>query len=219
MIYSLEMGSTRNLVLKHMLSQQRSTINDLAKAVKINPISVRHHITKLEDEGMVASAEERHGVGRPRRVYFLTETGMEHFPGHTIQFTNRLIDQMKQHLPEATVGKLFDGMASSVLAGYPEQAELDKMSLDERLRMMKQRMTSEGFNVQIQRNAEEIIIKETSCPYYYVGQTHAEVCSIDKAMIAKALSVDPERTSCVLSGDSHCTYVVSISAIKESIPS
>ena len=83
------MGSTRNAVLKHLLNHQRSTINELAKAVKINPISVRHHITRLEKEGLVASAQERHGVGRPRRVYFLSEAGMEHFPGRTIRFTFR----------------------------------------------------------------------------------------------------------------------------------
>lgn len=218
MLYSFRMGSTRNHVLQQLLSQQRCTINDLAKAVKINPISVRHHISKLEEEGMVSSAEQRHGVGRPRRIYFLTESGMEHFPARTIQFTNRLLHQLKQHLPEATVGKLFAGVAESVTADYPKQAELENLSLDERLKLMKQWLANEGFSVQVQRTDNEVIIKETGCPYYYVGQTHGEVCSIDKALIAKALSADPERTSCLLNGDSHCTYVVPLAAIKESIP-
>jgi len=67
--------STRQRVLQTLLSRQRCTINELAEAVDINPISVRHHITKLEAEGLVTSEEERHGVGRPRRLYFLTEEG------------------------------------------------------------------------------------------------------------------------------------------------
>lgn len=212
------MGSTRNQVLQHLLSHQRSTINELAKAVKLNPISVRHHIGRLEEDGMVASAEERHGVGRPRRVYYLTETGMEHFPGRTIRFTNRLLDQLKQHLPEATVGQLFASVAESVVRDHPKQTQVENLNLDERLKLVKQWLTNEGFSVQVQRNANEVIIKETSCPYYYVGQEHGEVCSIDKALIAKALSADPERTTCLLSGDSHCTYVVPLAAIKASIP-
>ena len=71
------MSTTRDLVLKTLLTRQRCTINDLAEAVGINPISVRHHVTKLEAGGLVVSEEERHGVGRPRRLYFLTEKGME----------------------------------------------------------------------------------------------------------------------------------------------
>ncbi len=210
--------TTRNLVLKQLLTQQRCTIIDLAKAVKINPISVRHHIGRLEKEGMVASAEERHGVGRPRRVYFLTEAGVEHFPGRTIRFTNRLLDEMKDNLPAETVNSLFARMASNVAGELPDEAELTKLSLDERLRLMKSWLTKEGYNVQVHRNEKEVVIKETSCPYYYVGQIHSEVCGIDKALISKALGADPQRTTCLLSGNSYCTYVVPMAAIKESIP-
>lgn len=211
------MGSTRNLVLKHLLNHQRSTINDLAKAVKINPISVRHHITRLEQEGMVDSAEERHGVGRPRRVYFLTETGMEHFPGRTIRLTNRILDELKGTLPAEQFSKIFSGMAAQAASDLPKQAELGKMSLDERLKVMKSWLNKEGFGVQVSRNEKELTIKETSCPYFYVGQSHSEVCSIDRMLIARALSVEPERTSCLLNGDSNCTYVIPMAAIKETI--
>lgn len=212
------MGSTRDLVLKQLLNQQRCTINDLAKVVKINPISVRHHIGRLEKEGMVASAEERHGVGRPRRVYFLTEAGIEHFPGRTVRFTNRLLDELKENLPAEDVQKLFARVATTASAELPDQAELSKLSLDQRLKLMKSWLNKEGFNAQVHRNAQEVVIKETSCPYYYVGQSHSEVCSIDKALISRALAAEPQRTTCLLSGDSHCTYVVPMSAIRENIP-
>ncbi|MCL5428858.1 MAG: winged helix-turn-helix transcriptional regulator [Chloroflexi bacterium] len=211
------MGSTRNHVLQHLLTQQRCTINDLAQAVKINPISVRHHITKLENDGLVDSAEERHGVGRPRRVYFLTEAGMELFPGRTIHFTNKLLDQLKSQLSAEAYNKLFDKMAASISDNYLSEADFDSLTLDQRLDLIENWLTNEGYTVQVERNAQEIVIKESSCPYYYVGQTHEEVCTIDKRLIAKVLSADPERTSCLLSGDSHCTYVVPLSAIKENI--
>ena len=90
------MGSTRNHVLQQLLTKQRCTINDLAEAVRIDPISVRHHIVKLEGEGLVDSTAERHGVGRPRRVYFLTEAGME---------------QLKSQLPSDAYENLFDKLA------------------------------------------------------------------------------------------------------------
>lgn len=211
------MGSTRNLVLKQLLAQQRCTINDLAKAVKINPISVRHHVTKMQAEGLVDAAEERHGVGRPRRVYYLTEAGRERFPSHTIRFTNQLLGELKQQLPPEQFSRLFWRMAEGIANEYASGKQLGDLSLKERLILIKDWLNKEGYSVQIQRGENEIVIKETSCPYYYVGQNHGEVCSIDKALIAKVLETDPERTSCLLSGDSHCTYVVPLNAIKESI--
>src|SRR5690606_12226576 len=129
------MGSTRNAVLKYLLNHQRSTINELARAVKISPISVRHHIARLETEGMVASAEERHGVGRPRRVYYLTEAGMEHFPGRTIRFTNRLLDELKETLPAEQFARLLDGMGDSAAADLAAAGDLPSMTLDERLKL------------------------------------------------------------------------------------
>ena len=212
------MGSTHNLVLEELLSCQRCTINDLAKAVKINPISVRHHIGKLEAEGLVDSAEERHGVGRPRRVYYLTEAGRERFPARTIRFTNALLNQLKEQLAPELYDQLFISMADTISEKYASP-DLRHLDLTERLALIEDWLTKEGFSVQVERDEKQILIKETGCPYFYVGQSHSEVCAIDKALISKVLSADPQRTTCLLSGDSHCTYVVPMEAIKETISS
>src|SRR5690348_7810441 len=93
------MKSTRDRILQTLLRHPRSTINELADAVGINPISVRHHLTNLQVEALVAAEEERHGVGRPRLVYFLTEDGLEKFPTRYLRLTTRLLSQMKSKLP------------------------------------------------------------------------------------------------------------------------
>jgi predicted ArsR family transcriptional regulator len=130
------MGSTRSNVLHYMLSQQRCTITDLAEAVKIDPISVRHHLAKLEGDGLIDSIEERHGVGRPRRVYFLTEAGMEQFPGRTIRFTNELLEQLKSQLSDQAYQELFEKMAASISDNYLSDADFEKLSLDQRLELI-----------------------------------------------------------------------------------
>jgi predicted ArsR family transcriptional regulator len=81
------------------MKKPHSTINDLAKAVSINSISVRHHLTSLLLDGLVQSEEERHGVGRPRLVYSLSQKGLERFPTRYFELTSRLLDQMKESLP------------------------------------------------------------------------------------------------------------------------
>ena len=81
------MKSTREKILRTLLAFPGSTIIDLAEAVGINGISIRHHLTSLEADGLVTSSEERHGVGRPHLVYTLTDKGIEQFPT-SWQFNN-----------------------------------------------------------------------------------------------------------------------------------
>ncbi len=201
------MTSTRETILKTILKRQRVTINELAEVVGINPISVRHHIIKLEADGMVSSDDERHGVGRPRRVYFLTDTGMEEFPTRYLALTTRLLEKVKATLPEDTVDELFVELGREMA----EEAAGDvavNLPMEERLLVLKEYLQNEGFSVDWERREDGYYIKELSCPYYQVGQKHPEVCSVDRTMISNFLSVPATRVNCILDGDSFCTYVV-----------
>jgi len=201
------MSSTRELVLKTLATKQRCTINELADAVGINPISVRHHIGRLEADRLVSSEEERHGVGRPHRVYFLTDKGMEQFPTRYLQLTVRLLEQLKSSMPEPMVGKLFAQMAADLAEDYTAEADLDKLSTAERLDLVIDLLAEEGFTVEWELKDDQYYIREVSCPYYHVGQTHPEVCSVDQTFISTVLSVPVEKVKCVLDGDSYCTYI------------
>jgi len=200
--------NTREKVMRTLLTRPRITINELAVNVGINPISVRHHISSLQAEGLVESEEERHGVGRPRRVYFLTENGVEKFPTRYVRLTVRLLEQLKESMPPAMVNKLFSQMAKDLLMDHIPSTDLAKLNMEERLNLMKDLLRKEGFSIEWERVGGEYLIHETSCPYYHVGQDHPEVCSVDQILISSVLSVPAAKTKCILNGDHSCTYVV-----------
>jgi predicted ArsR family transcriptional regulator len=203
-----EAKSTRERVLQTLLKNHRCTINELAEAVDINPISVRHHITKLQADGMVGSEEERHGVGRPRQVYFLTEAGLEHFPTRYMRLTIRLLEQMKEHMPAALVGQLFSRMAADLVQEYANEARILGLTTEQRLDLVKFLLKDEGFDIEWEKIGEEFHIREVSCPYFHVGQNHPEICSVDQTLISTVLNLPAEKVRCVLDGDTYCTYVV-----------
>lgn len=198
--------NTRQRVLKTLLLRQNCTVNELAEAVDINPISVRHHLNKLEAEGLVTSFEERHGVGRPRRLYRLTATGMELFPTRYLRLTTRLLSQLKDQLSPAMVNQLFAQMAKDIAADYEDS--LKGLPLEERLNLIKRLLSQEGFSVEWEKQGDEYLIREINCPYLQVSQAHPEVCAIDQTLISTLLSLPAEKVRCVLNGDNHCTYVV-----------
>lgn len=206
--YTLGMSSTRDRVLHTLLTHPRITINELADEVGINPISIRHHIASLQAEGLVASEEERHGVGRPRFVFLLTEAGVEKFPTRYIRLTVRLLEQLKESMPAPMVNKIFTQMAQELAKDFAKTASLDDLSTDQKLNLMKSMLQQEGFNIEWERQGDQIQIVENSCPYYHVGQDHPEVCSVDQILISSVLSSTAEKVKCILNGDSFCTYIV-----------
>lgn len=206
------MKSTKDKILQTLLRKPKITINEIAQAVGINAISVRHHLSNLEKEGLISADEERHGVGRPRLMYSLTEDGMERFPTKYFRLTTRLLAQMKESMPAPAVAKLFSQVAEEMANDYSEQME--GLSMEERLDFVKAMLAQEGFTVEWEKKGKEYQIHEISCPYYQIGIAHPEVCTVDQTLISKMLALPVNKVQCILSGAAHCTYVVQPATVK-----
>lgn len=200
------MKSTRDRILQTLLRHPRSSTIELAEAVGINPISVRHHINNLQEESLVGCEEERHGVGRPRMVYFLTENGLEKFPTRYLRLTTRILSQMKDKFSQPLVSEMFKELATSMAHEYSD--ELKDLKVEDRLEAMKELLADEGFVVEWEKKAGEYLIHEITCPYLQIGQNHPEVCTVDQTLISVMLNVPAKKVSCILSGADHCTYRV-----------
>ncbi|RPJ29322.1 MAG: winged helix-turn-helix transcriptional regulator [Chloroflexi bacterium] len=206
------MKSRKDKILQTLLRKPKITINELAEAVDINPISVRHHLTNLQMEGLIEAEEVRHGVGRPRLVYSLTEEGMERFPTKYLRLTTRLLAQMKESMPGPLVTKLFNQVAEDLASEYTSQ--IQGLSMEERLEFVKELLAQEGFTVEWEKKGSEYQIHEISCPYYQIGIAHPEVCTVDQTLISKMLALPANKVRCILDGGTHCTYVVQPVAVK-----
>jgi len=207
------MKSTRERIMQTLLTHPSATISELAEAVDINTISVRHHLTNLQADGLIQASEERHGVGRPRLVYSLTDSGLEKFPTRYLNLTNRLLAQLKTSLPQKEINNIFVRMAKDLAADQLEK--IKNLPMEQKLDVLRKRLGDEGFTIEWQKVGEEYHITETACPFYHVGQSHPEVCLMDQTLISTLLSIPTEKIHCVLSGDVHCTYVINANPVKE----
>lgn len=202
------MKSTRERILQTLLNNPNSTISDLAVAVDINTISVRHHLTALLAEGLIRAQEERHGVGRPRLVYSLTENGAEKFPTRYLNLTNRLLSQLKNRLSKKEIEKIFTQIAKDL--AQEQSSKTQNMSIEEKLNFIKSSLSNEGYVIEWKKENDNYQIDEISCPFYHISRNHPEVCSIDQALFSDLLSVPIEKIHCVLSGDNQCSYIFNL---------
>jgi predicted ArsR family transcriptional regulator len=198
------MKTTREKVLTTIKLHPKSTIIEIADQVDINAISVRHHLTTLQAEGLIMAEEERHGVGRPRLVYSLTDRGMENFPSRYFHLVNSLMDQIKETLPVKDVNSLFRNMAEKLTSEY--EPMLAKMTIEERLELLKTILNNEGFDVEWEKQGKQYSIKEISCPFFRIGDNHPEVCLFDKSIISNILDIPMNKLSHQNREEDLCTY-------------
>jgi predicted ArsR family transcriptional regulator len=202
------MKTTREKVLIIIKLHPKSTIIEIADQVDINAISVRHHLTNLQAEGLIMAEEERHGIGRPRLVYSLTDRGMENFPSRYFHLVNSLMDQIKETLPEKDVNSIFHNMAEKLTSDY--EPMLAKMSMEERLELLKTILNNEGFDVEWEQQGQQCCIKEISCPYFKIGDNHPEVCLFDKSIISNILNIPINKISHQDREEDLCTYTIDL---------
>ncbi len=198
------MSDTRKKILRVLKSANQATVAELAEAVGLSPIAVRHHLGSLQAENLIVAQEVRHGVGRPYYVYKLTEAGHEQFPQKYVRLTERLLEELKATLPPETIEQLFahmaEGLAAEVrpeLAGLPPEQKIDRLV---------ELLGEEGFIARWERAGETFVLTGVSCPYIHIGQSHPEVCHFDIQLMTDVMETEVERCSCMIEGDTQCTF-------------
>ncbi|MGQ0602994.1 MAG: helix-turn-helix transcriptional regulator [Anaerolineales bacterium] len=200
------MNSTREKVLHAIKAHGHVAIAQLADELAITPVSVRHHLAALQAEALIHAVEVRRGVGRPHLEYSLTDAATDRFPARYIQFSARLLDELKSTLPADAIESMLTHMAEGMAAEHAHRAV--GKSLDEKLDVLVTVLGEEGFRAKWNREGETIQLTEYNCPYIRIGQRHPEICTIDQTVIRQMLSADVEKTNCVLDGAERCVFVI-----------
>ncbi|HKH85098.1 MAG TPA: ArsR family transcriptional regulator, partial [Nitrososphaera sp.] len=73
------LGDTKDLILNLLLGGSK-TAGEIADKLKIQKSAIRTHLESLQTEQSVRSYFKIERLGRPRKVYELTESGRELFP-------------------------------------------------------------------------------------------------------------------------------------------
>lgn len=198
--------STRDIILHAIKMDNEATVNDLAEAADISPVTVRHHLNSLQAEGLLVSRAVRRKVGRPYYVYSLSEKGHELFPQRYVRLSSRLLEELKTNFPAGTVAQLFKSVVRSIIEEH--RSEFENLSFEERLSYVAALLTEEGFLAQWEQTAEGYRLTEHSCPYLSVGEKHSEVCTFDSTLIEAVMRTEIKQHSCMLSGADCCEFTL-----------
>jgi predicted ArsR family transcriptional regulator len=206
--YPIKKRTTRDVILHSIKSSPHSTVEELAEAADVSPVTVRHHLNALLAAGAIEAASVRRKVGRPYYVYSLSAQGQELFPKRYVRLTNRLLDEMKERLPQSLIDELFAGVVDNVLEEH--RGEFEHLPLEGRLDYLVSLLAEEGFLSTWEKTDSGFRLVEYSCPYLSIGATHAEVCTFDKKLMDGVLQLPVQQESCMLQGADCCQFAVTL---------
>lgn len=197
--------STREIILDAIKQANEATVDELADAAEVSPVTVRHHLNSLQAEGLLETRSIRRKVGRPYYIYSLSEKGNELFPQRYLRLSNMLLDEIKKQFPEEIVSELFSNVVNRIVKEHSEK--LEGMEIEDRLNYLVKMLAEEGFLASWELTEDgNYQITEYSCPYYSVGQKHSEVCGFDRQLMIAVLDTQVTQETCMLSGDAACQF-------------
>ena len=209
------MDGSRLEILRVINGSPNTTVNELAKALGLAPISVRYHLNLLERDGLIAIKKVRGAVGRPFNTYAITDGGRERLPHSYDLLAERMLTQIKQFATPTQIEMMFRGMAETITTD--RSRHLMGSTIEEKIDSLVDLLGAKGFLAHWEEQNGDYMLKEFHCPYQHVRQHHPEICEMDKQIISNILQAPVELDTCIADGDDCCTYHVKGSALISTI--
>jgi predicted ArsR family transcriptional regulator len=203
--------AVRRQILEILKERNGATVADLADALQMAPVSVRHHLDLLQSDNLIRVERlERSGaVGRPQQVYALTVEAAEYFPNNFTALAGNLVRQVKQVLPEGAVAAIFCSMARELASEF-DRSGLEQATPEQQMERVAEYLNARGYLASWETGLSEgvYLIHKHNCPYAGVSEVHNELCTMDQTLVDTLVGQPCERISHMGSADHCCTYRV-----------
>lgn len=180
----------------------------LAGALNISRQGVLQHLERLVADGLVDHADQRRGVGRPRRVWALTAAAQARFPDTHAQLTLEMLDAVRAEFGEGGVDRMIARREAATSRAYVE-AMATAESLQARVARLTELRTAEGYMADWSPDpGGGFLLVENHCPICAAAAACQGFCRAELQVFRDALGpgVTVERTEHILAGARRCAY-------------
>ncbi|HXG36927.1 MAG TPA: winged helix-turn-helix transcriptional regulator [Dehalococcoidia bacterium] len=209
------MQSTKSQILAHLKRNGRGSIEELAKALGLAPMTVRQHLTALERDGLISSQEVRRSTGRPHLAFSLAEKAQEEiFPKRYDRLANLLFDEIASLEPSEIAGLSPKEKKRLLLSKMGERVarqhapRLEGKPLPERVQLVATILESEGGMAEWRKAEAGFEIIDYNCTYRKIAQSNNEVCDWHLNLLGRLLGRQVRCNQYISQGDDSCRFLV-----------
>jgi DeoR family suf operon transcriptional repressor len=213
-------GETRQRILRLLLDGEKSA-GKIALDLSIQKSAARNHLESLLAEGYVRSRFSIEKLGRPKKVYGLTEHGRELFPRKYDLVLNLLLKKIAEKKGEQEVKKLVESVADTVAANVESKIQKSggNNNLENSLKILNSASNELGFVSTISKlpdknNRSAFVLQSNNCIVHKVAEKNQEtIChGLHDKIISNSLggeeNVEVQLKECMALGDACCRHVI-----------
>ena len=201
----------RRAILVHLRRHGAGSPDAIAASLGASRSGIAQQLRALEAAGLVSRAAVRHGVGRPRHLYDVTEDAQGLFPSNYEGLASGLIaaivqlggDQLLDDVMAARSrqagARLRDGLAAVLPPDAP---------LADRVRELARLQDGQGYLAEAEVEDGAIRLVQHNCAVHEIAKANGSACRAELAMFRDLLGPGVERECHILAGDRCCTYRV-----------
>jgi predicted ArsR family transcriptional regulator len=203
---------TEDRILYLLKSKGPQSAAQLAKRLGVTAMAVRQHLYGFGEQGLVAFADQRRPVGRPVRVWRLTERAAARFPESHAELTLEMIAAVRTTFGEEGLDRLLAERTRQQLHVYRKRIrEAGDGSLESRVRALAAIRREQGYMAESVTRADgSVLLRENHCPICVAAKSCQGLCREELRLFRAVLGTRThvERTDHIIAGASRCAYVI-----------
>src|ERR671925_181099 len=213
-------GDTKQLIL-NLLLEGSKTAGEIADKLKIQKSAIRSHLESLQAEQSVKSYFKIEGLGRPRKVYELTESGRELFPRKYDLILSLILQEIESTKGHEYMKKIIKSIADNMAHDIHEKIKKSSSSLEESIRILNSISNELGFMSSFYKEEEDdddnsstYSIISRNCIVHKIATKHQDVIChgfhdriIQKSLDGK-LNTKVQLKECIALGDKYSRHII-----------
>lgn len=215
------LGETKERILELLLDGSKSA-GEVAERLQIQKSAARVHLESLQSLRAVRSKFKIEKMGRPKKVYELTEKGREFFPRKYDLFLNLVLDKIAGKKGQAEVREIIESIAEDIASGI--RAKINKKNnhnanhdLEQSLKIINDATNQMGFASSLERDEKDdsFYIQSRNCILHKVASANQDmIChGLHDKIISKALEGNNpdariELKECMALGNEYCRHII-----------
>jgi predicted ArsR family transcriptional regulator len=196
-------GPVRGRIIS-LLRRGRSTVDELAAAMRVTDNAVRPQLQLLEQEGIVRASGTRQGAGagKPPTTYEIAPSAEAALSTAYAPVLNALLESLAERMSPAALEALLRDVGHRMGPDHPSGA-----SLDARVRAAASLLSSLGGEIDVERTATGYLLRGYACPLAATVRTEPSACHAVEELVGTIVGT-PIRECCDRSEGARCRFEV-----------
>jgi len=204
----LATGQTRRQLLAWLKQVGQADSAALAQHLGLSGMAVRQQLYALQEDGDVTYTEEPRPIGRPAKLWQLTEKADRYFPEAYAELSVSLLAALSQTFGPEGMERLLEARTQQQIKDYRTRLPAQG-SLLERLTALAAQRTAEGYMAEVLSDSEgSLLLVEHHCPICVAARACVGLCQQELQVFQSVLGsrITVERTEHLVAGERRCVY-------------